>query len=133
MTDVEHRRDSASPEIVARAAELRALIAHHNHLYHALDAPEIADAEFDRLYDELRDLEERYPELQTPDSPTRRVGAPPSGRFGKVAHLAPMGSLDKVTTDEALRKWADDVRKRLGSDEPVTYVIEPKIDGLAIS
>ena len=135
MTDVEPRRrgSSASSKLVARAAELRALIAHHNHRYHALDAPEITDAEFDRLYDELRDLEERYPELQTPDSPTRRVGAPPSGRFGKVSHLAPMGSLEKVTTDEALRKWADDVRKRLGSDEPVTYVIEPKIDGLAIS
>ncbi|HEX5950651.1 MAG TPA: NAD-dependent DNA ligase LigA [Actinomycetota bacterium] len=135
MTDVEAQGSpgSAGPEIVARATELRALIAHHNHLYHALDAPEITDAEFDRLYDELRDLEDRYPELETPDSPTRRVGAPPSGRFAKVSHLAPMGSLEKVTTDEALRKWADDVRKRLGSDEPVMYVIEPKIDGLAIS
>ncbi|HEU4529343.1 MAG TPA: NAD-dependent DNA ligase LigA [Actinomycetota bacterium] len=135
MTDVEPRRrgSSASSKLVARAAELRALIAHHNHRYHALDAPEITDAEFDRLYDELRVLEERYPELQSPDSPTRRVGAPPSGRFGKVSHLAPMGSLEKVTTDEALRKWADYVRKRLGTDEPVTYVIEPKIDGLAIS
>ena len=131
--EADESESSASSELVARAAELRTLIAHHNHRYHALDAPEITDAEFDRLYDELRDLEERYPELQTPDSPTRRVGAPPSGRFGKVSHLAPMGSLEKVTTDQALRKWADDVRKRLGSDEPVTYVIEPKIDGLAIS
>ncbi|HEU4356770.1 MAG TPA: NAD-dependent DNA ligase LigA [Actinomycetota bacterium] len=135
MTDVEAHdaSGSAGPEVVARAAELRTQVAYHNHRYHALDAPEITDAEYDRLYDELRDLEERYPELQTPDSPTRRVGAPPSGRFAKVSHLAPMGSLEKVTTDEALRKWADDVRKRLGSDEPVTYVIEPKIDGLAIS
>jgi len=124
---------SASPDVVARAAELRALIAHHNHRYHALDAPEITDAEFDRLYDELRALEEGYPELVTPDSPTRRVGAPPSGRFAKVDHLAPMGSLEKVTTEEGLHKWADDVRKRLGSDEPVAYVLEPKIDGLAVS
>jgi len=69
----------------------------------------------------------------TADSPTQRVGAPPSEKFVKVRHLEPMGSLDKVTTTEALEKWADDVRKRLDSDEPVAYVIEPKIDGLAIN
>ena len=69
----------------------------------------------------------------TPDSPTQRVGAPPSGGFQKVAHAMPMGSLEKVTTTEALEKWAEDIRKRLGSDEPVAYVLEPKIDGLAIN
>src|SRR5207253_4211439 len=63
----------------------------------------------------------------------RRVGAPPSDKFRKVEHRVPMGSLDKATTDEALCKWADDVRKRLDRDEPVAYVIEPKIDGLAIN
>ena len=78
-------------------------------------------------------LEAAHPELVTPDSPTHRVGAPPSDRFQKVRHLEQMGSLDKVTTDEALFKWADDVRKRLGTDEPVAYVIEPKIDGLAVN
>ena len=93
----------------------------------------ITDAEYDRLYDELVALEEAHPELVTPDSPTHRVGAPPSDRFQKVRHLEQMGSLDKVTTDEALVKWADDVRKRLGTDEPVAYVIEPKIDGLAVN
>jgi DNA ligase (NAD+) len=67
------------------------------------------------------------------DSPTQRVGAPPSEKFQKVEHLMPMGSLDKVTTDEALFKWAEDMRKRLDRDEPLSYVIEPKIDGLAIS
>src|SRR4029078_8078517 len=67
------------------------------------------------------------------DSPTQRVGAPPSEKFVKVRHLEPMGSLDKVTTTEALEKWADDGRKRLDSDVPVAYVIEPKIDGLAIN
>ncbi|TML47013.1 MAG: NAD-dependent DNA ligase LigA [Actinobacteria bacterium] len=71
--------------------------------------------------------------LITPDSPTQRVGAPLSDRFQKVQHLTPMGSLEKVTDDEDLFKWADDVRRRLDSDEPVSYVIEPKIDGLAIS
>src|SRR5262249_46264584 len=86
-----------------------------------------------RHYDELGELEHEHPELVTPDSPTQRVGAAPSERFQKVRHLTPMGSLEKVTTDEGLFKWADDVRKRLGTDEPVAYVIEPKIDGLAIN
>ena len=116
-----------------RAAELRDLLHHHLYRYHVLDDPEISDAEYDRLFDELQRLEEEHPELATDDSPTRRVGAPLSDKFQKVAHLAPMGSLEKVTTDESLFKWADDVRKRLDSDEPVAYVIEPKIDGLATS
>ena len=93
----------------------------------------MSDAAYDALYDELVALEEEHPELVTPDSPTQRVGAPPSDRFQKVQHLTPMGSLEKVTTDEALAKWADDVRKRLGTDEPVAYVLEPKIDGSAIN
>jgi DNA ligase (NAD+) len=117
----------------ARAAELREQLHHHLYRYHVLDDPEIADADYDRLFDELKELEEEHPELATDDSPTRRVGAPLSDKFRKVAHLAPMGSLEKVTTDEGLLKWADDVRKRLDSDEPVAYVIEPKIDGLATS
>jgi DNA ligase (NAD+) len=116
-----------------RVAELRELVDHHRHRYFVLDEPEVSDQEFDRLYDELVALEEEHPDLITPDSPTQRVGAPPSGRFQKVEHLAPMGSLDKVTTDEALLKWADDVRRRLGTDEAVAYVIEPKIDGSAVS
>jgi DNA ligase (NAD+) len=81
----------------------------------------------------LRALEDEHQDLITPDSPTQRVGAPPSERFQKVQHLTPMGSLEKVTDDESLLKWAEDVRKRLDSDEPVAYVIEPKIDGLAIN
>src|SRR5207344_2454541 len=77
--------------------------------------------------------EEEHPELATSESPTRRVGESPASGFTKVDHLLPMGSLEKVTTAEALEKWADDVRKRLGTDEPVAYVVEPKIDGSAIS
>jgi DNA ligase (NAD+) len=98
-----------------------------------LDEPSVPDAVYDRLYDELVKLEEEHPELITQESPTQRVGAPASDRFQKVRHLEPMGSLEKVTTDEALLKWADDVRKRLATDEPVSYVLEPKIDGLAIN
>ena len=116
-----------------RLDELREQVDHHLHRYHVLDEPEISDAEYDRLYDELRALEEEHPDLITPDSPTQRVGAPPSERFQKVQHLTPMGSLEKVTDDESLLKWAEDVRKRLDSDEPVAYVIEPKIDGLAVN
>ena len=117
-----------------RAAELRALLKRYGYAYHVLDEPEVPDAEYDRLFDELLELERDLDDGEIPpDSPTRRVGAPPSEGFKKVDHLTPMGSLDKVTTDDALQKWADDVRKRLDSDEPVAYVVEPKIDGLAVS
>src|SRR5436190_5621331 len=116
-----------------RAEELRKLVDHHLYRYHVLDNPEISDAEYDRLFDELVSLEEEHPELRDPNSPTMRVGAPPSDKFEKVEHLEPMGSLEKITDEEGLRKWADDVRKRLGTDEPVAYVTEPKIDGSAVS
>src|SRR3954454_19754098 len=116
-----------------RAAALQELLDHHLYQYHVPDDPATSAAEDDRLYDELVALEEAYPALRTPTSPTQRVGAPPSDKFKKVEHLLPMGSLEKLTTAEQLTKWAEDVRKRLRSDEPVSYVIEPKIDGLAIN
>jgi len=116
-----------------RVAELRRLIDHHLYRYHVLDDPEIDDSAYDALYDELQSLEAEHPDLVTLDSPTQRVGAPPAEGFKKVAHLSPMGSLEKVTTREALEKWADDIRKRLATDEPVAYVLEPKIDGSAVS
>ncbi|HEX3268016.1 MAG TPA: NAD-dependent DNA ligase LigA [Gaiellaceae bacterium] len=120
-------------DVQKRLDELRETVDHHLYLYHVLDEPEISDAEFDRLFEELQRLEQEHPDLITSDSPTQRVGAPPSERFQKVRHLTPMGSLEKVSDDEGLFKWAEDVRKRLDSDEPVAYVIEPKIDGLAIN
>jgi DNA ligase (NAD+) len=123
----------ATKTLNAHFEELRKQLDYHLYRYHVLDDPEISDAEYDRLYDELKALEEEHPELITPDSPTQRVGAPVSGRFQKVQHLTPMGSLEKVTDDASLFKWAEDVRKRLDSDEPVHYVTEPKIDGLAIN
>ncbi|MDQ3778244.1 MAG: NAD-dependent DNA ligase LigA [Actinomycetota bacterium] len=122
-----------SADAAARVDELRRQLEYHNYRYHVLDDPEIEDAEYDRLFDELKALEEKHPELDDPNSPTHRVGAAPSEKFQKVEHLSPMGSLEKVTTEEALRKWSDDVRKRLGSDEPVAYVTEPKIDGSAVN
>jgi DNA ligase (NAD+) len=115
-----------------RAAELRDVLDYHLYRYHVLDDPEVTDAEYDRLYDELVALEEANPKLVTSGSPTQRVGAPPSEKFLKVEHLSPMGSLEKVTTDEALEKWHQDVCKRLGTSD-VAYVTEPKIDGLSIN
>jgi DNA ligase (NAD+) len=122
-----------SSDVASRIAELRALVDHHNYRYHVLDDPEVSDAEYDLLFDELKRLEEEHPDLWVPGSPTARVGAPPSERFQKVEHVTAMGSLEKVTTDEALEKWAGDVRKRLASEEPVAYVTEPKVDGSAVS
>ncbi len=117
----------------ARAAELRELLNRALIAYHVDDDPVMEDAAYDALYDELLVLETKHPALVALDSPTQRVGAPLSDRFQKVRHRSPMGSLEKVTTDEAIEKWAEDVRKRLGTDEPVAFVLEPKIDGLAIN
>jgi DNA ligase (NAD+) len=122
-----------SSKPAARAAELRSRLSAASTAYYLDDEPIMSDAEFDRLYDELVALEEAHPELITPDSPTQRVGAAPSERFRKVEHLAPMGSLDKVSSDETLVKFGEDVRKRLGTRESVAYLVEPKIDGLAVS
>jgi DNA ligase (NAD+) len=123
----------ASSRNSRRAAELRALLNSASVAYYLESEDVMTDAEYDALYDELAELEAAHPELVAPDSPTQRVGATPTDRFTKVEHLAPMGSLEKVTSAEAVAKWADDVRKRLGTDEAVAYVMEPKIDGLAVS
>src|SRR5438876_6195799 len=123
---------SKATTVGQRAAELHEILDYHLYRYHVLDDPEISDAEYDRLFDELVALEEANPELVTPDSPTQRVGAPPSEKFQKVQHPTPMGSLEKVTTDEALEKWHQDVCKRLGTAD-VAYVTEPKVDGLSIN
>ncbi len=124
---------ASSSTVADRAAELRELLTRALIAYHVEDEPIMSDADYDRLFDELAALEREHPELVTPDSPTHRVGAPPAERFQKTRHLEPMGSLEKVTTAEALFKWAEDVQRRLGGDEPVAYVIEPKIDGLAVN
>ena len=123
----------ASSRAKKRAEGLRVLLNNASIAYYLGSEEVMSDAEYDALYDELAALEAAHPELVTPDSPTQRVGATPTDRFTKVEHLAPMGSLEKVTSAEAVAKWAEDVRKRLGTDEPVAYVMEPKIDGLAVS
>ena len=115
-----------------RAAELRREIDHHNYCYHVLDAPELADAEYDALFDELTALERDHPELITPNSPTQRVGAEPLGQFEEVAHRVPMLSLDKTTDEEGLADWMERCRSRLDGAE-ISFTVEPKIDGVAVA
>ena len=124
-------------EAAARAAELRETINRHAHLYYVLDRPEIDDAAYDALYRELQTLEEEYPGLRTPDSPTQRVGAAPLEGFTQVRHLEPMLSLANARNEDELLAWDQRNRRLLEAreldDAPLRYVVEPKIDGLAIS
>jgi DNA ligase (NAD+) len=115
--------------------ELRELINHHAHLYYVLDTPEIPDAEYDRLFRELVELEAAHPELVTPDSPTQRVGAPPLEEFGTVEHREPMLSLGNAFDSDELREFDQRLKRRLAMDESemLEYVCELKIDGLAVS
>ncbi|MGQ0568143.1 MAG: NAD-dependent DNA ligase LigA [Armatimonadota bacterium] len=115
-----------------RAVTLRAEIDDHNYRYHVLDAPTITDAAYDRLIRELRELEDRYPDLVTPDSPTQRVGAPPSAAFATIRHRMPMLSLANAFDDAELEAWNRRVRATLG-DVSIHYACELKIDGAAVS
>jgi DNA ligase (NAD+) len=114
-----------------RVEELREQINHHNYRYHVLDDPEISDAEYDQLVRELRELEDRFPELVTPDSPTQRVGARPADLFAPVTHRTPMLSLDNVFTMEELEAWGRRVERIIGSG--ARYACELKIDGVAVA
>ena len=115
-----------------RASELRREIEHNSYLYYALDAPEMSDAAFDSLVRELQAIEEAYPELVTPDSPTQRVGAPPSGQFAPVTHASRMYSLDNAMDLDELDAWLARVRDAVGSRE-CPFVCELKIDGSSLA
>ncbi len=121
--------------VAGRMAELRALIAHHNERYHTLDAPEIPDAEYDLLVNELRSLEAEHPDLVTEDSPTQSVGAAPSGLFSEVRHRVPMMSLDNAFSEDDLRAWAERLRRQVPDInlDTVSFSCEPKVDGVAMS
>ena len=116
-----------------RAAALRERLNHHNYRYYVLDDPEITDAEYDRMLRALQDLETEHPELQTPDSPTRRVGAPPLEKFATGEHLLPMLSLDNAFDASEMAEFDRRVRERLETGTSVAYCAEPKLDGLAVS
>ena len=116
----------------SRVEELRQLINYHNYRYYVLDSPEISDGEYDRLMEELRRLEAEHPELSSPDSPTQRVGAGPLEAFGIVRHEIPMLSLANVFSQDALLKWYQRIAGLVGRNQ-IELVVEPKIDGLAVS
>ena len=124
-------------EAVRRVEELRALVRHHEHRYYVLDSPEISDSEYDRLFRELQTFEAAHPEHLTPDSPTQRIGGTPLAGFHQVRHLEPMLSLANAKNEDELRAWharivklAQEAGAELGD---LQFVLEPKIDGLAIS
>ena len=117
----------------AALAKLREQVARHAHRYHVLDDPEIADVDYDALFDRLLALEAAHPELVTPDSPTQRVGGDPAGKFEEVRHATPMLSLDKCVSAAELEAWQERCRRLLDDDDEPTYFCEPKIDGVAVS
>lgn len=122
-----------SEDIKSRVAELRGTINDLNYHYYSQDEPAASDAEYDRLFNELKQLEATYPELQTADSPTQRVGAAPLAKFSQVTHAMPMLSLDNVFDETELTAFDQRVKDRLNSSQPIEYAAEPKLDGLAIS
>ncbi|MFQ6286926.1 NAD-dependent DNA ligase LigA [Yersinia enterocolitica] len=119
--------------IIQQINQLRTSLRHHEHLYHVLDAPEIPDAEYDRLMQQLRELEAQHPELITNDSPTQRVGAAPLDAFEQVKHEVPMLSLDNVFDEESYLVFDKRVHDRLKRADPLTFCCELKLDGLAVS
>ncbi|HEX3436161.1 MAG TPA: NAD-dependent DNA ligase LigA [Pseudacidobacterium sp.] len=123
----------AQSTVAQRIEALRESIRHHEHLYYVLDAPEISDAEYDKLVRELQELEKQHPDLITADSPTQRVGGKPKEGFAKVAHSRSMLSLDNVTSEEELRDWDRRVRQLAGGNAEISYVCEYKLDGLSMA
>jgi DNA ligase (NAD+) len=130
-------QQAAPKQVAGRAAELRRELTEHGYRYYVLDDPTVTDDVYDALLDELRALEAAHPELVTPDSPTQRVGGEPVSELTKVAHLQPMFSLANARSEEELTAWVERMRAHLareGIEDPdFAYVVEPKVDGLAIS
>ena len=119
------------PDIQVRLADLRQQIRHHDHLYYVLSTPEVSDFEYDRLFTELQELEEQYPALVTPDSPTQRVGGSPIDQFSKVKHDRALLSLDSVLDVDDVQAFDTRMRRELEVDQ-VQYAVEPKFDGLSV-
>ena len=126
------KKEKTLQQTQKRAIELREQINFHNWLYYVKDSPEIPDAEYDRLFKELLDIEKAHPELVSPDSPTQKVGAAPLQEFSEVTHKKPMLSLANVFSFEELLEWEKRIKKLLANNE-IEYLAELKIDGLAIA
>ncbi|MFX1453008.1 MAG: NAD-dependent DNA ligase LigA [Promethearchaeota archaeon] len=118
-------------EAIKKIEQLRKEIRHHDHLYYTLDSPEITDTKYDKLMRKLKELEEKFPKLVTPDSPTQRIGGTPLDKFGRVRHSKPMLSLDSAIKEEEILRFDERVKRELGTEE-VDYVAEPKLDGLSV-
>lgn len=129
---LQHPARMSTAEAHRKHAELVKTIRHHDHQYYVLAQPEITDREYDRLYHELLDLEKAHPELATPDSPSQRVGGAPLSQFESVQHLVPMMSLDNTYSKEEMTAFVNRVQ-RLLPDEEIDWLVEPKVDGVAVS
>ncbi|NOZ54082.1 MAG: NAD-dependent DNA ligase LigA [Gammaproteobacteria bacterium] len=129
------KKTAITEQVIQQANDLRQQINHHNYCYYVLDQPEVPDAEYDRVFRKLEDLEKKYPELVTPDSPTQRVGAAPLKEFGQVQHSIPMLSLANVFNEDELQGFGKRIASLLDINDPeeISFVAEPKLDGLAIS
>ncbi|MGQ9858469.1 MAG: NAD-dependent DNA ligase LigA [Thermodesulfobacteriota bacterium] len=122
----------SEPQARERIEELRRAIHYHNYRYYVLDDPEISDAQYDAMFRELEELERAFPHLITPESPTQRVGAPPLEKFPTVEHAQPMLSLANCFKDQEAREFDERIRRFLRRKEPLEYVVEPKMDGVAV-
>jgi DNA ligase (NAD+) len=120
------------PEIIERIRYLRQTLHHHNYRYYVLDDPEISDSEYDRLMRELIQIEQAYPDLASPDSPSARVGAPPLAKFDTITHTIPMLSLDNGFADKDILDFDRRVRRNLDLESEIIYTAEPKMDGVAV-
>lgn len=125
-------RKSSPQAAKARMDKLRRLLDYHNYRYHVLDDPEISDAQYDAMFRELQALETTYPQWITPDSPTQRVGAPPLEKFGTVEHAQPMLSLANAFSEKEVGEFDERIHRFLNHDGPIEYVVEPKMDGVAV-
>ncbi|MBS3765799.1 NAD-dependent DNA ligase LigA, partial [Candidatus Bipolaricaulota bacterium] len=122
------KKSEAKEEI----ARLREEIRQHNYRYYVKDDPSISDREYDRLLRKLKELEEEFPEFQTENSPTQRVGASPADEFESAEHRKPMLSLSNAFEEEEITEFRDRLRRKLGREKKITYIAEPKLDGLAV-
>ncbi|HQL56356.1 MAG TPA: NAD-dependent DNA ligase LigA, partial [Myxococcota bacterium] len=129
MKPEQPQEKSVQEEII----ELREQIERHSKLYYQKDSPEISDWEFDQLFKRLLELEAQHPQFVTPDSPSQRVGAAPSLEFKQVTHRIPMQSLQNAMSEAELVAFDERVRKALEKHKEITYVVEPKFDGLSAS
>src|ERR1041384_340556 len=120
-------------DVLKKIQKLREELHRHNYQYYVLDDPLVSDATYDQLFQELKLLEEKYPETLSVDSPTQRVGAAPAKEFAEIRHDMPMLSLDNAFSEEEVVAFDKRVRERLDTDNEIEYCCEPKLDGLAVS